>query len=265
VLVYPGDLFASQIVAGSLMLLGAVGAVVLATTRQRGAPTTSPGRALSPLLAWALGPPMLSYLTVDVTYLFLARYALYTLPAWCLLAAVAIVHAAAPQGSPDAVRAWLSRGQAVGVMVAVVVVGLAGLTAQLNVRRSPLNGEPDFRAAAAIVDAGFQPRDGIVYVGVDRSARLPFGYELRLATPREVFAWRPPQVNGTFVPEPCADPVVCLDGVSRVWVVATNDADDIYRGLPEDQARALRGGFDVTQTRRVADGQVALLVRKPRR
>jgi mannosyltransferase len=244
---YPSELFMSATVAWAMILLGVAGATALATARRR---------IVWPLLVWAIVPPVFSYVTFDFAHLFLAKYSLYILPAWCLLAAVAIV------GATANATTWITRTQCVGVAAAVAIVALAGFGAQIDVRRSPLVGEPDFRAAAAIVDKGFQPGDGVVYAGTDRWGRLPFAYELRRARPVEVFAQETSQAIGEFAPLQCDDPTACLGSTARLWLVASSFSDDIYAGLPEGQAKLLRDGFDVTSTSTVTRASVSLLVRK---
>jgi mannosyltransferase len=246
---YPGQLFSSEGIFWAAAGLSVVGAVRLAQTR--------PGVA-SPLLAWVLLPPVLTYALNDVTHLFLAKYALFTLPAWALLMAGAL--AAPPPPSTDRARA-LSGLQLAGAVSGVLVLSLAGLGGQWEARRSPLYGEPDFRAAAAVVDAQARPGDGIVYVGTYRWARLPFAYELRRAEPVDVFAEVSPAENGWFSPRDCQSPARCLGNTRRVWLVVTNYSDDDYLGLPGEQAELLRRHYRPASTATFQNARVLLLVR----
>jgi mannosyltransferase len=246
---YPAELFGSTIVFCAVVLIGLVGAARLAHIR--------PDVAL-PLLAWAVVPPLLSYATVDFAHLFLAKYSLFTLPAWALLAAGVF---ASP--SPYARRAF-SLPQLAGVLAVVLVLSLLGLEGQREMRRSPLAGEPDFRAAATVVEAQFQPGDGIAYVGTYRWARLPFAYELHRAKPADVFAAVSPAQNGWFYPRECADPARCLGSTPRIWLVVSNYDNDDYRGLPANQAEELRRDYQVTSTHKFESIRVLLLVRNAR-
>ena len=243
---YPGQLFSSEMVFWAVAMVGVVGAARLAQTR--------PGLA-SPLLVWALVPPLVSYASNDFAHLFLAKYALFTLPAWALLAAAALVSPVTDAGGA------FSMPHLAGVLAGLLVLSLAGLGGQLEVRRSPLYGEPDFRAAARVVDAQAQPGDGIAYVGTHRWARLPFAYELHRAKPVDVFVEVPPAQNGWYDPRECADPVRCLGRTGRVWLVVTNYTDDDYLGLPAKQAELLRRGYHAASTAKFENIRVLLLVR----
>jgi mannosyltransferase len=245
---YPDQLFSSETVFWAVALAAVVGAVRLAQTR--------PGLA-SPLLAWALVPPVLSYALNDVTHLFLAKYSLFTLPAWALLAAAALV-------APPTDRGRVLAGpQRAGAVAGLLVLVLAGLVGQREARRSPLFGEPDFRAAAAVVDAQAKPGDGIVYVGTYRWARLPFAYELRRADPVDVFAEVPPAEYGWFSPRECQDPARCLGDRQRIWLVVTNYSGDDYLGLPATQAELLRRHYHPAGTTTLENARVLLLARNP--
>jgi len=231
----------------AVTLLGVVGAVRLAQTK--------PGLA-SPLLAWALVPPVLSYALNDVTHLFLAKYSLFTLPAWALLAAAAFV-------APPTLPGRLARPQLAGAVAGLLVLVLAGLAGQREARRSPLFGEPDFRTAAAVVDSQAKPGDGIVYVGTYRWARLPFAYELRRADPVEVFAELSPAQHGWFSPQECQDPARCLGDRQRIWLVVTNYSSEDYLGLPAAQAELLRRHYRTAGTTTLENARVLLLTRNP--
>jgi mannosyltransferase len=243
---YPGQLLSSEPVFWAVAMAAVVGAAQLAQAR--------PGVA-SPLVAWALVPPVLTYALNDVAHLFLAKYALFTLPAWALLVAAAAVVPLADS------RPALSRRQLAGVAAGLLVLSLAGLEGQREARRSPLYGEPDFRAAARVVDAQARPGDGVVYVGTYRWGRLPFAYELRRAKPVDVFAETSMAENGWFSPQECRDPARCLRNVQRIWLVVTNFASDDYLGLPTKEAELLRRQYRPASTATVENARVLLLVR----
>ncbi|NYF55042.1 glycosyltransferase family 39 protein [Micromonospora purpureochromogenes] len=246
---YPAELFGSHAVFFGVALVSAVGAARLSRTRPHVA---------VPLLVWALLPPLLAYVTVDFTHLFLAKYALFTLPAWVLLAASAFASPTTGAG-----RAF-SMPRLAGILAGVLVLSLIGVGGQREMRRSPLNGEPDFRAAAGVVEAQAQPGDGVVYVGTYRWARLPFAYELHGAEPVDVFAEVPAAQLGWLSPRQCTDPARCLGDTPRVWLVVSNYSGDDYLGLPAKQADLLRRQYHATSTSKFEHVRVVLLVRNAR-
>jgi mannosyltransferase len=260
---YPVELFGSDLVTAAVVLLGLVGAVQLA--RQRA------GNMVA-VLVWAVVPPAFSYLTFDLVHLFLAKYALFVLPAWALLVGgvlgvpkpsppAAAPENAQPWAAPTRKR-WLGRTAAVFLVLVPLAVAAVGYPAHQDLRRDPVATEPDFRAAAAVVDDGFQDGDGIVYAGTYRWARLPFRYELQRATPKDVFVEVTPDDNGWFYPQECKDPAACLGETARLWLVVTNYSGDDWTGVPEAQAKLLQRDFEVSTTTPLDNARVVLLVRK---
>jgi mannosyltransferase len=247
---YVPNLFGSATVAWVMVPLGLLGAVVLWYTRRAPLPA---------LLAWVLLPPVISYLAYDWARFFLAKYVLFTLPGWALLAAIGL---AVPLGG---LRRWLLPVD-VGVLmaVAVAVVAAAGLGAQAEVRRPRLVGEPDFRAAAGVIDDRFLPGDGIAFAGFEDRGRprQPLDYYLATARPRDVFAAGPPGSHGWYGVPPCADPAACLGDPARVWLVADGRLDDPVDAMPPAQAALLRGRYAVSTTERLPFVDVMLLVRR---
>jgi mannosyltransferase len=152
--------------------------------------------------------------------------------------------------------------QGAGVLAAVGVLVVAGMGAQHDVRLSPVIGEPDFRAAAAVVDSRYKAGDGIAYVGQLRTGRLPFEYELRTAKPKDVFVARSAAEQGLFYPAFCSDPAACLGNTGRVWLVVSNYAPDPFTGMAADQAALLRQNYTVSSTDSFHGVRVLLLVRK---
>ncbi len=261
---YPVELFGSDLVTAAVVGLGLIGAVQLARRRA--------GNMIA-VLTWAVVPPLGSYLTFDLVHLFLAKYALFVLPAWALLVggvlgvpktpapAPAVPEPAQPWAAPTRKR-WLGPAAAVFLVLVPLGVAAAGYPAHRDLRGDPVATEPDFRAAAAVVDSGFQNGDGIVYAGTYRWARLPFRYELRRAKPADVFTEVPPEDNGWFYPQECKDPAACLGDTPRVWLVVTNYSGDDWTGLPEAQAKLLQRDYTVSKTTPLTDARVVLLVRK---
>jgi mannosyltransferase len=245
---YPIELFGSVPVSYAIVGLGLLGAVRLSLSR--------PGWTVA-LLAWALLPPVFDYGTVSFAHLFLAKYALFTLPAWALLGAGLLAPAGRRASSG---RAWTTPLRWMAIATGVVGLAAAGFTAQQDLRRSPLAGEPDFRAAAAAIDAGYRHGDGVVYVGTYRFARIPFRYELQHATPNDLYAAVDTAHNGWFYPQDCADPTSCLKGAPRIWLVVSNYSNDDFYGLPANEADPLRSEYHKTITSTFTNIRVVLLV-----
>lgn len=246
---YPAELFGSSTIAWVIVPVAVLGAVV-AWYARRG--------PLLPLLLWAALPPVVCYAAHPVVHLFLAKYALFTLPAWALLAALAI-------GVPAvALRRWLlPADQTVLLALAVLLVAAAGVGGQFAVRRSPTAGEADFRAAAEVIDRGYQPGDGIAFAGFDpsRSTRLPLGYELR-DRPRDVFLAVAGARLGSYGSVECTDPAACLADTRRIWLVVGNAPDDPLAAFPPRRAALLRERFTVTSRQRLHRVDVLLVVHR---
>jgi mannosyltransferase len=202
---------------------------------------------------------VICYLAHPVVHLFWAKYVLFTLPAWALLAAVAI---AVPVSG---LRRWLLPvDTAVVLVLAMSPVVAAGLTGQWEVRRSPVAGEADFRAVADVIDERYQPGDGIGYAGWDgsRPVRLPMAYELR-TRPDDIFAATPQDGAGPYGTVECPDPVPCLGGTRRIWLVVDGGAREPLDGLPPARADLLRRDFSVARTDVFHRVRLVLLARRP--
>jgi mannosyltransferase len=220
---------------------------------------SSDRRAMTVLVSWAVVPPVFCYLTFPVLHLFLHRYLLFTLPAWTVLAA------AAPVTLLRALRwrrpAW---ARLLGVLIIVGAVGYLGLPGQVAARRSPVNGEPDFRGAAEAVTAGLRQGDGIAYTGTFRNGRRAFSYEMRgvVPKPRDVFVAKTSQELGSYGVAECKEPDTCLGDTRRIWLITTNDPSaDPYTGAPAPIAALLRWEFARSEVRRLSHVRVFLLTR----
>ncbi len=250
----PDQLFGALPVAAVLVAVGVLGAVLLARSRPA---------AVVTLLLWALVPPVLTYLTFPVLHLFLFRYFLFTLPAWALLAAAAVDALAGRTG-----RARRPVAALAGVAVLAAVVWY-GLPAQRSLRDSPVAGQPDYRAAMAVIGADARPGDGIAYADVVGGntdlARKAADYYLRgTAHPRDVFLLSTGAERGYFTATECAEAAPCLGDTARLWLVATPAlAPDPYAVLPADRAALLRTGFQQEREYRFSQVHLILLTRKP--
>ncbi|MFI7544360.1 glycosyltransferase family 39 protein [Actinoplanes sp. NPDC049599] len=227
---FPGRLFGSWQVA-AVVVAAALVAAALLWSRQRGPVTL--------LLAWALFPPVFCYLSFPFLHLFLHRYLLFTLPAWALLAG-ALGHFLVRLSHDNR-----SVGLSLSAMLVAAAVFSVGGPGQLAARRSPVDGEPDFRSAAAVLTARMRPGDGIAYAGTGRNGRRAFGYETRRSgLPRDVLVARTSQEIGEFGTRECAQPAPCIGTTERIWLVSTTGPyQDPLGGMPEATQAYLRTAF----------------------
>lgn len=247
---YLPNLFGSPGVAWVLVPLGLLGAAVLWYTN----------RALLPaLLGWAVLPPVVCYVSYPVVHLFLAKYVLFTLPAWALLAAISVTVPLA------GLRRWMLPFD-VGVLLAVVLAGVAvvGLDAQAEIRGPRVIGQPDFRSAAEVIDARFRPGDGVAYAGFNTlgQPRQPLEYELKRSQPRDVFAAGRPGSHGRYGAPECADPAPCLGDTPRIWLLANSRLRQPLASMPPAQEALLRQNYTVLSTDSFAWVDVLLLVHR---
>jgi mannosyltransferase len=211
------------------------------------------------LLAWALFPPIFCYLTFPVLHLFLHRYLLFTVPAWALLAA-ALGFSLARFTHRVSATVPLSLS---GLLVVAGVLAVSG-PGQQAARHSPVYGEPDFRAAAAVLVAAARPGDGIVYAGTTRNGRRAFDYEARRAGLfRDVLVERTSQQNGTFGAQECADPGPCVGDTGRIWLMSTTGANlDPMDGMPGPVQAFLLTAYTLREYRTFPQLRLFVLDRK---
>jgi len=154
---------------------------------------------LTTLAVWGVGPPLLLFVVAHD--LFYYRYLLFVLPAWALAAGLALQR----------------RAVAVAAVAAALLLGVPD---QLAVRRSPLPGDQDYRAAAAYVAQHMSPSDGIWFEGyADHRERLGFAYELR----------------GRAMPTECDD---CAE---QLWLVSNGPNATVPGGFTVVQTRSFPG------------------------
>ncbi|MEU8760867.1 hypothetical protein AB0C99_16880, partial [Streptomyces sp. NPDC048659] len=253
------QLFGAGPVAGAVLVLG-----VLAWA----APGSRAARArVAAVSVAALAPPLLLWTAShgEVSY-FHARYLLFTLPAWAVLAAAGLRAARLPGARPR--RAGLA------VLAVPAVLALLTLPEQGELRQPYAHfwHGVDHRGAAATVRAYHRPRDAVVYArGEDRWRLLDAG--ARHYLPRElrapgvlpdVFLDRPAADRAELWASECADPARCLRarGAPRLWLLVPAGEADPLDALPPAQARALRARYTATGTERLTGVTVALLVRR---
>jgi mannosyltransferase len=247
---FPKNLFGSWAVAVPVMALGVLGLFFA-------------GRRALPLAVWIVLPPVATYATAAQLHLFLPRYLLFTAPAWVLLAAVAVLRIAGPVAGAKAGTGAAARRGLGWVLVAAAVAGLAfqSLPGIRETRQNAL-GEPDFRGAAQLIEAGQKKGDGIVFSGV-MSERRAMDYELRndAGRPRDSLMYRTPQELGSFGALECPDAARCLAKADRLWLVSTTLDGQPFSGMPKTTATAIRKSFEVVKTKKLTYLQLVLLER----
>ncbi|MFJ1703438.1 glycosyltransferase family 39 protein [Kitasatospora sp. NPDC088346] len=228
------------------------------------------------------------------TSYFLDRYLLFTVPACAALAGggVGAVWAtlrgtkplrtnpapatAPPSAAPPAtarpgpaVRARVVAALAVpAVALAVLVPSALGLPVQRTQRGALAHSPTDYRAAAALVSAGYRRGDGLVTAAGSQAWRMigpGIAYHLTPGVqPTPLFVRQSAAQAEDLYPKECSVPASCIGTEPRVWVVTIGTGDDPYLSLPADQARALRTEFAPTEVRYVRGLTVSLLVRSRR-
>ena len=161
------------------------------------------------MAALAVLPPVLLIAVSFVTSpLWVPRYMLVVVVPLALLAAVAL------------------RGLRLRTVVALALIVAVGFEAQQAFRGPASHGGMDFRRAAAIVRAGEQPGDGVVYGRIGTwSLRAGLDYELRNGTaPDDLLLRRSAAEVGGLDGAECPE-LTCFDA-ERVWYVGARRAGD---------------------------------------
>jgi len=248
---YPQELFGSWAIGGPVMVIGLSGLYV--------------ARKYAALFGpWVLLPPVLTYLTSDQLHLFLPRYLLFTVPGWLLLVAAAAIGAADRLAKEFVARVGVGRRGVVTVFVLATVAVFAELAQPgIAIARKSNPVEPDYRQAGRIVARNQQAGDGIAFSG-HLSERRAMAYELRddSGRPTEVLLSRSAQQSGTYSGVECSEPVKCLAGTDRLWVVSTSQAGVTpFADMSAKTATALNTYFTVVRTDNLANVRVLLLER----
>lgn len=250
---FPGKIFLSDHLAYAVIALALLGVLVL-WLRHRAAAVM--------LLTWAAGPVIFGYLTFTVLHLFVARYMLFTLPAWTLLASATICHVARPIGRRPHGVWWM-----LGAALALPTIALLGYPDQIAVRDSPVQGQPDYRSGLLYIREHAKTQDGIVYNdklgGRNDLARAAAEYELRDGGPRDVLLYRTAAQTGYFGAAECPDPAPCLSGSKRLWLVTTSQAAQPWEGMKPAAAAILSKDFTIRDDKRFPMVRVVLLQRRP--
>lgn len=184
--------------------------------------------------AWAVLPVLGLFAVAQLTPLFLARYLMFTLPAWALLAAVA-----------------LGRGHRAWSVLGVVAVGAIAVPAHLDIRSDDGHGLASRELATTIAD-NLRPGDGVVYgmtddggnwVGRDTIAH----YAPPGGRPADVLMKQAPRTNGQLAALECADVAECLGDTPRLWIVRQGYHEDPLTGLDGTKESVIRERYQVGQ------------------
>ncbi|WP_371498724.1 glycosyltransferase family 39 protein [Kitasatospora sp. NBC_00374] len=287
----PASLFYAFVVLASLAFL---------RRGSRGAAVELLLLAVLPVVAvWLVSQGRTSY--------FLDRYLLFTVPACAALAGggVGVLRAALRGAAPvrAADRAPVARGRIPGatapaapaahaahaapaaparsaaasalaalalptVALALLIPFVLGLPMQKAQRGTLAHSPTDYRAAAALVSAGYRSGDGLVAAAGSQAWRMigpGIAYHLTPGVqPTPLFVRQSAAQAEDLFPQECSMPASCIGTEPRVWVVTIGTGDDPYLSLPADQARALRTEFTPTEVRYVRGLTVSLLVRSRR-
>ncbi|MER7706303.1 glycosyltransferase family 39 protein [Kitasatospora sp. NPDC097605] len=246
------DLAGSAAFGWTLLVVGVLGAASLLVLRQQGA---------GPLICWALLPVLLTLGTAHWLHLFLARYLLFTVPAWALLGAEAVgrlpglVARFTASGTPPR---WVA-GPA-PLVAAVALAAVLAWPAQATVR-DDLAGEADARAAARLITGDLRPGDGVVYEP-GSSLRRSLAYELRgRPAPADVLQRVSAEQAGSFGALECEEPARCLAGTRRVWLLVAGDDRRPFGAVTDKVAKELNG-FRPVRTEKLPHLRLVLLERK---
>ncbi len=203
------------------------------------------GSAVRRLVFIAVLPVFGLYVAAFFTWLWVPRYVIYTLPIWCLLAAVAV-----------ATRRWR-------IAMVFALIATIGLPVHENLRKSTGHDQADYRVAMRVIDKNYRPGDGIVYERIVAwSVRPAVRYYLPSNRPRDVLAERSPLQMNSIYAEECRNPSLCLSGVPRVWVFLPHTFYSPLSQLSDSTADAIEDQYEVDQIWRLGNATVGLYVRE---
>ena len=262
-------LYASRsaaLIAAVLVVLGVL--APLLRERKREATVFVVSSAVLPIVAVAL----ISQLG---TSYFIARYLLFTLVAWSVLAGAGLVGAAALL--TERVRLPLLRRPGARPVAAVVLSALALVAiwpSQAAVRsyaahewsNIPLGKSPgylSYQGTADLLAAHARPGDGLVFMThsammVDLGVDYYLHGRVRLD---QVLVTRTPQQNGSYYSSLCPDPAACLaTAPSRIWLV-TETPVSYLTPVQTTERTALLSLYRIANTYYRSDIHVSLLER----
>ncbi|MFJ2086076.1 glycosyltransferase family 39 protein [Micromonospora chokoriensis] len=246
------QVYGSTLIAVAVTALAVVG-LLTHLRRDTVAPTLS-----AALIAALPVPVILVAATGDINYFF-SKYLLFLMPAWAVLAGAGL---AALRRPPL-------------VAVALVVVAALSVPGQLAMRGEYSHSwytypqarafEPfSYSQAARVIEAGYQPGDGLAAGGPWWWMHGP-GVRYYLpadVSPRNVFQQRSAAKSNELFATDCANPAKCLRDEPRIWVLLPTITDAPLTGLSKKQAAALTERYQVVRVTHVTGLTVALLQRR---
>jgi mannosyltransferase len=248
----PQRLFVSGIVAGAVIGLG----LLAWNSNIKSAAFAASWAALPVGAIWVISNAGESY--------WMARYMVFTLPGFALLAGAA---------------AASMKNTRIALAVVLVVAGL-GVADQRFLRQIGSHDQwtyPDpayvhnpimYSDAAKIIGDEMRPGDGIAYSGRDGFWMMDVGLQYHLreqGMPRDMFVDQTSVQNADFWPVECADFEACVGDTKRVWVVAISPegTSGYFDVMEPGKKAALFRNFSVAKTWRPSGFAIALLERFP--
>ena len=229
---------------GATILAGAVVALALTALSLR--------PPVQVLTLWALVPAAGLAGAELIMPLWVPRYLLFVLPAWVLLASLAVR------------RLTVLRG-----LVAVLSLGALAIPAQTAIRT--VHGH-DYasRDVSLIIKANRRDGDTVLFGpfadGDQRTSRDAFmRYLSRDQRPLDKLMVRAPRTRGALGAQECPDVDVpsCFGTPTRVWVIRTGSHSDILRNIGAAKEQFLRTTFVQSEVWPLKSFTVALYTRKP--
>jgi mannosyltransferase len=234
----PEGLFGGAVLAGAVVALALV---AMTMTRPTLVATT-----------WAVVPAIGLAIVSQVTPMWIARYLLFIVPGWMLLASHALRQATILRGT-----------------VGVLLLGALAFPSQLDLRK-PTGHQQDTKSIALVLLEHSLPGDTIVYGafanGDQRVSRDAVNrYVPADKRPEDVLMTKPARTDGFFGALECGDEDVpiCLGKPQRVWVVRKATLADPIQGMGPAKEVALRASYITSRTWQVKAFTIALLTRKP--
>jgi mannosyltransferase len=200
--------------------------------------------------AWAVLPLLGLVAAAQVTPIFLPRYLLFTMPAWALLAAMA-----------------LARVPRIVGITALVAAAALSVPAQLAERAPDGHGEATTQLAQTLI-ANERAGDAVIYGMTDSggnwTGRDALAHYLPAnLRPTDVLMVRPQRTNDSLAAVECTDVAYCLRDTKRLWIVRIGDLADPIIGLDGQKEEIVGQRFVVNQVWHLTGLTLALAVPAP--
>lgn len=229
---------------GATILAGAVVALALTVLSLR-----PPAQALT---LWALVPTAGLAAASLVMPLWVPRYLLFVLPAWTLLAGLALR------------RLTLLRG-----LVAVLAIGALAVPAQIAIR-TQAGHDYDSRGIAMVIKAHQLPGDTVLFGpfadGDQRTSRDAFMRYLPADhRPLDKLMVQRPRTRGSLGAQECPDAAIpsCFGKPDRVWVIRQESNSNVLQNIGAAKEQLLRQNFVQSEIWPLKGFTIALFTRKP--